>query len=262
MHININYKSNDQLLTHLIMKQIFTIFCLFMLLKQAAAGDGMPPQQTITSDASGIRISINDTTIVEGDKSFKEMRFTVQLNKSAAKTITVKYDAQDGNASFGSDYIVRPDTLTFLPGTTKILLTVWITGDTKPERNETFSILLHKPVNATIADGIGIGTIVDNDGITQFNSSAKPQTQPAQTVNLFPNPTSGKTNLELTGFSGKVLIQITNGDEVMQRYVVKTSLSYPARQYIDLGDYKAGIYLVTITDEQGNHKTEELMLWK
>lgn len=244
------------------MKQIFTIFCLFIFLKQAAAQDAMPPQQTITGDASGMQVSINDTTVVEGDKGFKEMRFTVQLNKSAAKTVTVKYDAQDGNASFGSDYIVRPGTLTFLPGTSKILLTVWITGDTRPERNETFSILLHKPVNATIADGIGIGTIVDNDGVIQLNSSAKPQTQPAHTVNLFPNPTSGKTNLELTGFNGKVFIQISNGDEVMQRYIVNTSLSSTARQYIDLSDYKAGIYLVTITDEQGNHTTEELMLWK
>ena len=89
-----------------------------------------------------------------------------------------------------------------------------------------------------------------------------PPTTVAHTVMLSPNPTFGKTNLELTGFSGKVLIQISNGDEIMQRYVVKTSLSSTARQYIDLNDYKAGIYRVTITDEQGNHTTEELMLYK
>ena len=37
-------------------------------------------------------------------------------------------------------------------------------GDTTAESTETFVVNLSNPVNATIADGQGVGTIVDNDG--------------------------------------------------------------------------------------------------
>lgn len=38
-----------------------------------------------------------------------------------------------------------------------------IKGDRRDERNEKFRVVLRNPVAATIADGIGVGTIRDND---------------------------------------------------------------------------------------------------
>jgi hypothetical protein len=42
-----------------------------------------------------------------------------------------------------------------------------ITDDAVNEANESFNLNLSSPSNATIADGLGIGTIVDNDGPTR-----------------------------------------------------------------------------------------------
>jgi hypothetical protein len=42
-------------------------------------------------------------------------------------------------------------------------VTVLVHGDTLDEGNETFSLNLSNPSNVTIADGIGVGTITDDD---------------------------------------------------------------------------------------------------
>ena len=63
-----------------------------------------------------------------------------------------------------SDYVATSGTLTFTPGTTSQDLTVSVNGDTIAEPSETFSVNLTNPVNATILDAEGIGTILDDDG--------------------------------------------------------------------------------------------------
>ncbi len=40
---------------------------------------------------------------------------------------------------------------------------VQVRGDTVREPDETFNLLLTRPVGARVADGVGIGGIVDND---------------------------------------------------------------------------------------------------
>ena len=55
--------------------------------------------------------------------------------------------------------------LTFLPGTTSQTITLTVNGDTVVEPGETFFVNLADAVNATIADGQGQATIVDEDGV-------------------------------------------------------------------------------------------------
>ncbi len=50
-----------------------------------------------------------------------------------------------------------------MPGGTSIDVNITITGDDLFENNETFSVNLSNPVNAIIADDMGIGTIIDDD---------------------------------------------------------------------------------------------------
>ena len=58
----------------------------------------------------------------------------------------------------------RPSgTLTFAAGQTTQTVTVPVNGDVLDEVDETFSVNLSSPVNATIADGQGLGTITDDD---------------------------------------------------------------------------------------------------
>ena len=49
------------------------------------------------------------------------------------------------------------------PGTTTQLVGVTVLADTLDEPDETFTVNLTAPVNATIGDGQGVGTILDDD---------------------------------------------------------------------------------------------------
>ena len=108
-------------------------------------------------------ISINDASVNEGDSGTTNAAFTVSLSNASSQTITVNYATADNTAIAGSDYINASGTLTFTPGQTSQLLNVGIKGDVLNEENVSFNVNLTAPTNATIGDGHGFGTIVDDD---------------------------------------------------------------------------------------------------
>src|SRR5262249_10483941 len=63
----------------------------------------------------------------------------------------------------GNDYQTRSGTLTFAPGVTSQTITVLVNGDHGSEPDETFFVNLDSPTVASIADGQGVGTILDDD---------------------------------------------------------------------------------------------------
>jgi subtilisin-like proprotein convertase family protein len=63
-----------------------------------------------------------------------------------------------------ADYVPKSGLLTFPPGTTTRTVDITINGDMTVEPNETFTVMLSSPFNATIADGEGTGTILNDDG--------------------------------------------------------------------------------------------------
>lgn len=63
----------------------------------------------------------------------------------------------------GFDYISASGTVTFQPGDVSEFVTITIIGDNVGEPNETFFVNLTSPVNATITDNQGEGTIVSDD---------------------------------------------------------------------------------------------------
>jgi len=68
-----------------------------------------------------------------------------------------------GTATPGIDYTATSGTLTFDPGDKSKSLSVEVKGDTQSESNETFFVSLSNATEAAIADGLGQGTIVDDD---------------------------------------------------------------------------------------------------
>jgi hypothetical protein len=54
-------------------------------------------------------------------------------------------------------------TLTFAPGETTRTILVQTGDDRDPELSETFTVTLSNPIGATITDGVGVGTIVDDE---------------------------------------------------------------------------------------------------
>jgi hypothetical protein len=116
---------------------------------------------TINVNAPGAStISIGDASATEGATE----TFTVTLSAPQPGTVTVDYTTADGTATAGSDYTAASGTVTFAPGITSQTVTVNTIDDNLVEGTETFNVNLSNPTgNATIADGTGVGTIIDND---------------------------------------------------------------------------------------------------
>ena len=67
-------------------------------------------------------------------------------------------------ATAGADFTATSGTLSFPVGTTSRTVTVAVLGDVLDEANETFTVVLSAPTNATLSGtGTGTGTITDND---------------------------------------------------------------------------------------------------
>ena len=118
---------------------------------------------TIADDDPTPTISINNATVTEGNTGSVSAIFKVSLSAPSGLTVKVKYVTANGTATAGSDYVAKSGTLSFSPGQTTKNITIAVKGDTVPESNESFFVNLSDATYADIADGQGVGTIVDND---------------------------------------------------------------------------------------------------
>jgi hypothetical protein len=115
-------------------------------------------------------ITINDITLAEGNAGTTNARFTVSLSFPSTQTVEVDWAAVDGTATLAdSDFLAAGGHLTFPPGTVSLPVDVPVVGDLKFEPDETFVVNLTTPVNATIADAQGVGTILNDDGTPQLS---------------------------------------------------------------------------------------------
>ena len=128
------------------------------------------------------RSRIDDATVTEGNTGTVAATFTVTLSAASTQTITVDYATADGTATAGSDYQAASGTLTFAPGETSKTITVLVNGDRLAEPNETFFVNLSSPTNATIADGQGVGTIVDDEPRISISDVSKKEGKKNQTT--------------------------------------------------------------------------------
>jgi hypothetical protein len=115
-------------------------------------------------------IRINDVTVKEGNTGTVSATFAVTLSARSTQTITVAYATGNGTATAGSDYQGASGTLTFAPGEIRKTVTVLVKGDRVGEPNETFVVNLSSPTHATIGDGQGVGTIVDDEPRVSIDS--------------------------------------------------------------------------------------------
>jgi glucose/arabinose dehydrogenase len=118
---------------------------------------------TINNDDLEPKISINDATVTEGNSGTTTANFTVSLSNPSFETITVNYATANGTANSGSDYVTASGTVTFTPGQTSQPISITVNGDTAFEANETFNVNLSTPLNSSILDGQGVGTINNDD---------------------------------------------------------------------------------------------------
>lgn len=131
------------------------------------------------NDDDGPTISINDVSITEGNAGTKSATFTLTLSGSSVEAIAIRATTAPGTATASTDYNSVNTVVIFNPGTVTRTLDVAIVGDTNLESNETFSVDLSEPFGATIADGAGAGTILDDDHLLMVEESGPDPQQAA-----------------------------------------------------------------------------------
>jgi Ca2+-binding RTX toxin-like protein len=125
---------------------------------------------------SGGTVSVSDASISEGNSGTTAATFTVTRSGGTA-AFDVNYSTSDGTATVAdNDYVGATNTLHFAANQNTATISITINGDTKVEANETFNVNLSNPTNgATISDGLGVGTIANDD-------VAPPPPPPGETI--------------------------------------------------------------------------------
>lgn len=121
-------------------------------------------QVTIIDQVPKPSISVADITVKEGNAGITPATFTLTLGSAYPRAVTVAYATLDGSATVAnSDYTAAAGQVTFLPGQTLQTVTVNVNGDRIAETDETFSLILSSPTNASISRGRAICTIVNDE---------------------------------------------------------------------------------------------------
>jgi Ca2+-binding RTX toxin-like protein len=116
-------------------------------------------------------LTINDVSMNEGNSGTTSFTFTVGLSAPARPggvtfdIATADRTAQDDNpVSEDNDYVAQSLTGQTIPeGSSTYSFTVSVNGDTTVEPNETFAVNVSNVSGATVSDGQGQGTILNDD---------------------------------------------------------------------------------------------------
>ena len=147
----------------------------------------------VSDDQENRSLAISDARINEGAG---QAEFTVSLSAESSRTVTVNYATSDGTATDGADYTGGSGSLTFVPGDTEKILSFAVTDDSLDEENETFTVTLSDPGNATLEVEAATAVIVDDDDVPSLSMADVTVTENAGTAGL---------TASLSGPSGKMV---------------------------------------------------------
>jgi predicted extracellular nuclease len=125
---------------------------------------------SVTAGTAPLSVSVADVSVNEGDTGTTNAVFTVLLNQSApVGGVSVDIATSDGTATVADgDYAAASQNgLLIAQGSSSATVTVSVTGDSRIEPNESFTLTLSNPTGgATLSDGVAIGTIRNDDFAT------------------------------------------------------------------------------------------------
>ena len=133
----------------------------------AASPDDTASVEVVDDDTAPAvpELAIGDATANEADRF---MWFTVKLGTASNRPVRVSYRTREStpvSARKNEDFLQYDfGSLTFRPGETSKRFWVYLFNDNHDEDAETFEVVLSDPTGgARIADGVGVGTIVNSD---------------------------------------------------------------------------------------------------
>ena len=230
---------------------------------------------TITDDEGTPTISIADVTTA--NETATNLTATVTLSGVSSQTVTVNYATADVSATAVADYSATSGTLTFTPNVTTQTISIPILADTIDEENETFTVALSSPTNATVSTSAGTATmtITDDDaaptisindvsttneaaGSTNLVATLSTASARTITVDYATSDGTATASSDYTAGSGTITfapnattqnipisVLADTVDEVDE--TVNVTLSNPSN--VTIND---GIGILTITDDDGN----------
>lgn len=119
-------------------------------------------------------VSIVDASFAEGSNGTKPLSFLVSLTTPARVPVTVRYRTLAATATAGSDYQESTGLLTFRIGQRTAMVSVGVVGDPVVEPDETFTVELFSPANATIGVSTAVGTILNDDTLAALAATVSP----------------------------------------------------------------------------------------
>ena len=133
----------------------------------AASPDDTASVEVVDDDAAPAvpELTVGDATANEADRF---MWFTVKLGMASNRPVRVSYRTREStpvSARKNEDFLQYDfGSLTFRPGETSKRFWGYLFNDNHDEDAETFEVVLSDPTGgARIADGVGVGTIVNSD---------------------------------------------------------------------------------------------------
>jgi hypothetical protein len=114
-------------------------------------------------------LTVTDVIVNEGNSFSSGLVFKVSLSAPSGKPISFRYSTADGSAIAGKDYFAVNNIWNIAPGVTSVDLGVSISSDNIYELNEEFFLNILEPMNVTVADSQGKGTITNDDAVPTVN---------------------------------------------------------------------------------------------
>ncbi|MDB9455412.1 bluetail domain-containing putative surface protein [Dolichospermum circinale] len=154
-----------------------------------------------------INLSPSNQTVVEGLTTPQNASYTVTLSQASNQTVSVYYATANGTATAGLDYTATNGTLTFAPGATSQVINIPILNDFLNEADETFTLTLSSPTNASFGTLTTVTTT-----ITDTLTASVTTTLPANVENL---TLTGTTAINGTGNAGNNVITGNTGNNIL-----------------------------------------------
>lgn len=132
----------------------------------APIADGVGVATIYDDDGPTPSVSVRDVRVTEGTGIATSAVFVVSLSRPTGYDVVLDVGTSNGTAEAGTDYASLNGQFTISPPLTNLAIPVSIVADAADEMDEeVFYVRVKSAANATIADGLAVGTVVDDDPV-------------------------------------------------------------------------------------------------
>jgi acid phosphatase type 7 len=133
-------------------------------------------------------LTVSDAAVTEGHAGTAALLFTIRLSGPTERAARVSYTTANRGATAPADYAAKSGRLALDKRNRTRTVRVLVVGDTRAEQDEKLVVRLSRPSSATISDRTGLGSILDDDGVTA------PRTKVAAAGDIACDPASESFN--------------------------------------------------------------------